>query len=168
MAWSKTAPTLAAGSEWVQQGTTKYQDNNVTITSVVSCGRLSGKGFSVQAVITYASARNYVTDLNLQCNIGDVTGEVDSSFKGKANTTTTLTLYFTGEADPGTTITVLIYGPGRPGAYGGSMSFTAPELAGNTVFIKVNGVWKEGQVKINVNGVWKDAMAKFRTGGTWK
>ena len=168
MAWSKTAPTLAAGSEWVQQGTTKYQDNNVTITSVVSCGRLSGKGFAVQAVITYASARNYVTDLNLQCNIGDVTGEVDSSFKGTANATRTFTLYFTGEADPGTTITVLIYGQGRPSAYGGSMSFTAPELAGNTVFIKANGVWKEGQVKINVNGVWKDAMTKLKTGGAWK
>lgn len=167
MGWSNTAPVPAAGSDWVEQGTTKYEDNNVVITSVVSCGRLSGKGFAVKAVITYASNRYSITELNLQCDIGNVSGENDSSFKGTAGRTTTFTLYFTGEADPGVTITVIIRGPGST-TYGGRMSFTAPALAGNTVWVKVGGAWKEGQVKIRVDGVWKDAMTKIKAGGAWK
>ena len=35
------------------------------------------------------------------------------------------------------------------------ISFTASALLDSTVYIKVGGAWKEGQLKINVGGAWK-------------
>ena len=47
MAWSLTAPALAAGSTWAQVGTTHLDQNNLKLTSVVSFARLEGIGFAV-------------------------------------------------------------------------------------------------------------------------
>jgi hypothetical protein len=36
------------------------------------------------------------------------------------------------------------------------------------VWVRVNGVWKQGIPWVRVNGVWKQGIAYVRAGGTWK
>ena len=63
MSWSKTSPSLPSGSSWVKVGTTTYQDNNTTITSVVYCARLNGQGFALKVNETRNHYRYNLTDL---------------------------------------------------------------------------------------------------------
>ena len=82
MSWSKTSPSLPSGSSWVKVGTTTYQDNNTTITSVVYCARLNGQGFALKVNETRNHYRYNFTDLYLRCDIGGVTGTPETGIKG--------------------------------------------------------------------------------------
>lgn len=166
MAWSTTPPQLPSGSEWTQVGTTFYQDNNTTITSVVYCARLSGKGFALKVEEKRANARFDFIDLYLRCDVGGVTGDPETGIKGTRNGSTTA--YFTGEAAAGVQIIVIVNLNGTRYDKHDNCAFTAPELLGATVFLKVGGVWRPSQVKVKIGGVWKDAVAKIKVGGTWK
>ena len=107
MAWTKTAPSLPNGSSWVKVGTTTYQNNNLTITSVVYCARLNGQGFALKVNETRSHYRYNFTDLYLRCDIGGVTGTPETGIKGtKGNGSTTA--YFTGEAAAGVQIKVTV------------------------------------------------------------
>lgn len=167
MAWSQTAPTLPSGSTWTQVGTTIYEDNNTRITSVVYCARLNGKGFALKVEESRIHIRFNFTDLYLRCDIGGVTGTPETGIKGtKGNGSTTA--YFVGEAAAGVQITVTVSSTGTNYDTRDRFTFTAPELFGATVFLKVGGVWKPAQVKVKTGGTWKNALAKFKTGGAWK
>lgn len=167
MAWSTTPPELPSGSEWTQVGTTTYQDNNTSITSVVYCARLNGNGFALKVEESRIHIRYNFTDLYLRCDIGGVTGEPETGIKGTSGNGST-TAYFVGEAAAGVQITVTVSSTGTNYDTRDRFSFTAPELLGATVFLKVGGVWKPAQVKVKVGGVWRDAVAKIKAGGTWK
>lgn len=167
MAWSTTPPELPSGSEWTQVGTTTYQDNNTSITSVVYCARLSGKGFALKVEESRIHIRFNFTDLYLRCDIGGVTGEPETGIKGTSGNGST-TAYFVGEAAAGVQITVTVSYTGTNYDTRDRFTFTAPDLLGATVFLKVGGVWKPAQVKVKVGGVWRDAVAKIKVGGTWK
>lgn len=167
MAWSTTPPELPGGSEWTQVGTTTYQDNTITITSVVYCARLNGQGFALKVDEKRAHAIGNSTALYLRCDIGGVTGTPETGIKGtKGNGSTTA--YFVGEAAAGVQITVTVSSTGTNYDTRDRFTFTAPELLGSTVFLKVGGVWRQAQAKVKVGGVWKDAVAKIKVGGTWK
>lgn len=167
MAWSTTPPELPSGSEWTQVGTTIYQDNNIQISSVVYCARLNGNGFALKVEESRIHIRFDSTALYLRCDIGGVTGEPETGIKGtKGNGSTTV--YFVGEAAAGVQITVTVSSTGTNYDTRDRFTFTAPELLGATVFLKVGGVWRPAQVKVKVGGVWKDAVAKIKVGGTWK
>ena len=167
MAWSTTPPELPGGSEWTQVGTTIYQDNIITITSVVYFARLNGKGFALKVDETRAHVIGNSTALYLRCDINGVTGTPETGIKGtKGNGSTTA--YFVGETAAGVQITVTVSSTGTNYDTRDRFTFTAPELLGSTVFLKVGGVWKPVQVKVKVGGVWKDAVAKIKVGGTWK
>lgn len=167
MAWSTTPPELPSGSEWTQVGTTTYQDNNTSITSVVYCARLNGNGFALKVEESRIHIRYNFTDLYLRCDIGGVTGEPETGIKGTSGNGST-TAYFVGEAAAGVQITVTVSSTGTNYDTRDRFSFTAPELLGATVFLKVGGVWKPAQVKVKVGGTWKNVLAKFKAGGTWK
>lgn len=167
MAWSQTAPTLPGGSEWVQVGTTIYQDNNTQISSVVYCARMNGNGFALKVEESRIHIRFDITNLYLRCDIGGVAGEPETGIKGTKNNGST-TAYFVGEAAAGVQITVTVSYNGTNYDTRDRFTFTAPELLGATVFLKVGGVWKPAQVKVKVGGVWRDAVAKIKVGGTWK
>lgn len=166
MAWSQTAPTLPGGSEWTQVGTTTYQDNNTTITSVVYCARLNGQGFALKVDETRVHARFNFTDLYLRCDIGGVAGEPETGIKGTSGNGST-TAYFTGEAAAGVQITVTVSFTGTNYDTRDRFTFTAPELLGSTVYFKVSGVWEQAAL-YRKGGAWKNALAKFKAGGTWK
>ena len=167
MAWSTSAPTLPSGSEWAQVGTTIYQDNTITINSVVYCARLNGQGFALKVDEKRSHAIGNSTALYLRCDIGGVTGTPETGIKGtKGNGSTTA--YFVGEAAAGVQITVTVSSTGTNYDTRDRFTFTAPELLGATVFLKVGGVWRQAQVKVKVGGVWRDAVAKIKVGGTWK
>lgn len=171
MGWSRTEPELPAGSDWEQVGTTAWKNNNTVINSVIYAARLSGRGIAIKMVETRQHLINQWsgvwTDSALRCDIDGVEGEVDTSFNsdGGYGKTVTQTVYFTGEANAGVSVTVFV---GLNASNGNSTTFDAPPLLGSTVFVKVNGVWRQGQMKIKVNGVWTDATAKINIGGTWK
>ena len=167
MGWSTSAPTLPGGSEWTQVGTTIYQDNTITITSVVYCARLNGQGFALKVDERRAHAIGNSTALYLRCDIGGVTGTPETGIKGTSGNGST-TAYFTGEAAAGVQITVTVSSTGTNYDTRDRFTFTAPELLGATVFLKVGCVWRPAQVKVKVGGVWKDAVAKIKVGGTWK
>lgn len=42
------------------------------------------------------------------------------------------------------------------------------DASGNTVYVKVAGVYKEGQLFIKVDGSWKQAEPNVKVSGTWK
>ena len=49
------------------------------------------------------------------------------------------------------------------------ISFTAPKLLGPSVHIKVGSASKKASsVYARVNGAWKDAQVKINVNGTWK
>lgn len=145
MGWSKTEPTLPAGSEWTQVGTTKYQDNNTTILSTVYCARLEGKGFALKVAESRSHARYDITMLYLRCDINGVTGTPEDTIKGTSGDGST-TVYFIGEADAGVSVNVKVRGNNTSNSdtYGGNMSFIMPDvLAQSAIWINISGVWKK-------------------------
>ena len=155
MAWSTSAPTLPGGSEWTQVGTTTYQDNNTTITSVVYCARLNGQGFALKVEETRSHAQYNFTDLYLRCDIGVVTGTPETGIKGTSGNGST-TAYFTGDAAAGVQITVTVSFSGTDYDTRDRFTFTAPDLLGPTIFINVNGTARKVvKFLINVNGTAK-------------
>ena len=168
MAWSKSAPTLPSGSEWTQVGTTIYQDNNTTITSVVYCARLNGQGFALKVEETRSHAKFNFTDLYLRCDIGGVTGTPETGIKGTSGNGST-TVYFTGESAAGVQITVTVSFSGTDYDTRDRFTFTAPALLGPTVYIKVGGTWKQASaVYVKSSGAWKEGQLKINVGGAWK
>ena len=168
MGWSTSAPTLPGGSAWTKVGTTTYQDNNTTITSVVYCARLNGQGFALKVEETRSHYRYNFTDLYLRCDIGGVTGTPETGIKGTSGNGST-TAYFTGEAAAGVQITVTVSLSGSNYDTRDRFTFTAPELLGPTVYIKVGGTWKQAaSVYIRVSGAWKEGQLKIKVGGEWK
>ena len=155
MAWSTTAPTLPGGSEWTQVGTTTYQDNNTTITSVVYCARLNGQGFALNVEETRSHAESNCTDRYLRWDIGGVTGTPETGIKGTSGNGST-TVYFTGESAAGVQITVTVSFSGTDYDTRDRFTFAAPELLGPTIFINVNGTARKVvKFLINVNGTAK-------------
>lgn len=155
MAWSTTPPTLPGGSEWTQVGTTIYQDNTITITSVVYFARLNGQGFVLKVDETRAHAIGNSTALYLRCDIGGVTGTPETGIKGTSGNGST-TVYFTGESAAGVQITVTVSFSGTDYDKRDRFTFAAPALLGPTVYINVNGTAKKVvKFLINVNGTAK-------------
>ena len=168
MGWSTSAPTLPGGSAWTKVGTTTYQDNNTTITSVVYCARLNGQGFALKVDETRAHAKFNFTDLYLRCDIGGVTGTPETGIKGTSGNGST-TAYFTGDAAAGVQITVTVGSTGTNYDKRDRFTFTAPELLGPTVYVNVGGTWKKAaSVYIRVSGAWKEGQLKINVGGAWK
>ena len=168
MGWSLTAPTLPSGSEWAQVGTTIYQDNNTTITSVVYCARLNGQGFALKVEETRSHAKFNFTDLYLRCDIGGVTGTPETGIKGTSGNGST-TVYFTGESAAGVQITVTVSFSGTDYDTRDRFTFAAPALLGQTVYIKVGGTWKQASaVYVKSSGAWKEGQLKINVGGAWK
>lgn len=156
----------------MQAGTTHWSNNNTDIATVVYVARLQGKGFALRVDETRQHKANQWsgvwTDLALRCDINDVTGETDTSFKapGGYGKTVTETLYFTGEANADVPITVFV---GLYTTEGDSTTFNAPALLGAVRRVKVDGTWKNvTAVKVKVGGVWKDTVVRIKVGGTWK
>ena len=168
MGWSTSAPTLPGGSEWTQVGTTYVDTNNLKITSTIYAARLDGNGFAVRVTETRTFYRSYFDQTYHRCDIGGVTG---TAYTGSwpANSGDTVSYYFTGEAAAGTSITVTV---GRKADSTGDMkssTFTAPELLGPTVYIKVGGTWKQAsKVYVKSSGAWKEGQLKINVGGAWK
>ena len=159
MGWSISAPTLPGGSAWTKVGTTTYQDNNTTITSVVYCARLNGQGFALKVDETRAHAKFNFTDLYLRCDIGGVTGTPETGIKGTSGNGST-TVYFTGESAAGVQITVTVSFSGTNHDTRDRFTFTAPALLGPTVYINVNGTARKVvKFLINVNGTAKTVTA---------
>ena len=168
MGWSTSAPTLPGGSAWTKVGTTTYQDNNTTITSVVYCARLNGQGFALKVDETRAHAQFNFTDLYLRCDIGVVTGTPETGIKGTSDNGST-TAYFTGEAAAGVQITVTVSVNDSNYDTRDRFTFTAPALLGPTVYIKVGGAWKKASaVYVKSSGAWKEGQLKINVGGAWK
>ena len=141
MAWSTSAPTLPGGSEWTQVGTTIYQDNTITITSVVYCARLNGQGFALKVNETRNHYRYNFTDLYLRCDIGDVTGTPETGIKGTSGNGST-TAYFTGEAAAGVQIKVTVSLSGSNYDTRDRFTFTAPALLiQRAIWQKQSGKW---------------------------
>ena len=141
MSWSKTAPSLPSGSSWVKVGTTTYQDNNTTITSVVYCARLNGQGFALKVNETRNHYRYNFTDLYLRCDIGDVTGTPETGIKGTSGNGST-TAYFTGEAAAGAQIKVTVSLSGSNYDTRDRFTFTAPALlVQRAIWQKQSGEW---------------------------
>ena len=168
MAWSTTPPELPGGSEWTQVGTTIYQDNTITITSVVYCARLNGQGFALKVDEKRSHATGNSTALYLRCDIGGVTGTPETGIKGtKGNGSTTA--YFVGEAAAGVQITVTVSLIGSNYDTRDRFTFTAPELLGNAVWVNVGGAWKQASaVYVKSSGAWKEGQLKIKTEGAWK
>ena len=168
MAWSTTPPELPGGSEWTQVGTTIYQDNTITITSVVYCARLNGQGFALKVDEQRAHVIGNSTALYLRCDIGGVTGTPETGIKGTSGNGST-TAYFTGEAAAGVQITVTVSFSGTDYDTRDRFTFTAPDLLGTTVYVKVGGTWKQASaVYVKSAGAWKAGQLKIKTGGAWK
>ena len=86
-----------------------------------------------------------------------------------ANSGVAKSIYYTGTAAAGVTVKVTVGYNQDVGSSLQTVSFTAPELLGPTVYIKVGGAWKQAMsVYIRVSGAWKDALVKINVGGSWK
>ena len=171
MAWSTTAPTLPSGSEWAQVGTISIHNAQLDVTGTVFCARLDDQGFALKIVETRTF---HLTNPNFtefyktyhRCDVAGVTGEAytESRFGSSGSTKT---YYFTGIAAAGASIKVVVGVKADNSTQ--EISFTAPELLGPTVYIKVGGTWKQAtSVYIRVSGAWKDAPVKIKVGGSWK
>ena len=171
MGWSLTAPTLPSGSEWVQKDTISISNNQLNVTGTVFCARLEDNGFALKIVekrVFHLTNPNFTDFYKTyhRCDVAGVTGNAytESNF---GNSGSTKTYYFTGIAAAGASIKVIVGVKVDNSVQ--EISFTAPELLGPTVYIKVGGTWKKAtSVYIRVSGAWKDAVAKIKVGGTWK
>ena len=171
MGWSLTAPTLPSGSEWAQKGTISIRNNQLDVTGTVFCARLDDQGFALKIVEKRAF---HLTNPNFtdfyktyhRCDVAGVTGSAytESRF---GNSGSTKTYYFTGTAAPGAAIKVVVGVKVDNSTQ--EISFTAPELLGPTVYIKVGGAWKKAsKVYVKSSGAWKEGQLKIKTGGAWK
>lgn len=171
MAWSLTAPTLPSGSSWVQKDTIYISNNQLDVTGTVFCARLADQGFALKIVETRTF---HLTNPNFtdfyktyhRCDVAGVTGDAytESHFGDSGSTKT---YYFTGIAEAGASIKVIVgVKVDNPVQ---EISFTAPELLGPLVYIKVGSAWKKvSSVYVRVNGAWKDTQVKINVDGTWK
>lgn len=171
MAWSLTAPTLPSGSSWVNKGAIYISNNQLDVRGTVFFARLADRGFALKIVETRTF---HLTNPNFtdfyktyhRCDVAGVTGEAytESDF---GNSGSTKTYYFTGIAEAGVSIKVIVGVKVDNSVQ--EISFTAPELLGPSVYIKVGSAWKKvSLVYARVNGAWKDAQVKINVGGTWK
>lgn len=170
MGWSTSAPTLPSGSSWVQKGTTSWENNHIRITSTVSVARLDGDQIAVRITETRTQIGTYwQTDNYMRVDVGGVTGTAYTT-AWSANSGVAKSIYFTGTAAAGATIKVIVGYRSDTSASLKTVSFTAPELLGNAVWVNVGGTWKKAKavyVKL-VSGVWTKARVKINVGGTWK
>ena len=171
MGWSLTAPTLPGGSEWVQKGTISISNNQLDVTGTVFCARLDDQGFALKIVekrsfhLTNPNFTDFYKTYH-RCDVAGVTGEAytESHF---GNSGSTKTYYFTGSAEAGASIKVVVGAKVDNSTQ--EISFTAPELLGPTVYIKVGGAWKKAsKVYVKSSGAWKEGQLKIKTGGAWK
>lgn len=171
MAWSLTAPTLPSGSSWAQKDTISIYNNQLDVTGTVFCARLADQGFALKIVETRTF---HLTNPNFtdfyktyhRCDVAGVTGSAytESDFGDSGSTKT---YYFTGIAEAGASIKVIV--GVKVDSSVQEISFTAPELLGPSVYIKVGNAWKKASsVYARVNGAWKDAQVKINVNGTWK
>jgi len=49
----------------------------------------------------------------------------------------------------------------------GQVPLASPAPAGNQMWIKVSGIWKQATMFIKVAGVWKLSSPKIKVSGTW-
>lgn len=169
MGWSTSAPTLPSGSSWVQKGTTSWENNHIRITSTVSVARLDGDQIAVRITETRTQIGTlWQTDNYMRVDVGGVTGTAYTT-AWSANSGVAKSIYFTGTAAAGATIDVIVGYPGVSASLK-TVSFTAPEMLGNAVWVNVGGTWKKAKavyVKL-VSGVWTKARVKINVGGAWK
>ena len=168
MSWSTTAPALPNGSSWEEKGTTFWENNNIRIVSTVSVARLDGDQIAVRITETRTKIGTYwQTDNYMRVDIGGTTGTAYTT-AWSANSGVAASIYYTGTAAAGTTIEVIVGYHGVSSSMK-SVSFTAPELLGPTVYIKVGGAWKQAsKVYVKSSGAWKEGQLKIKTGGAWK
>ena len=142
MAWSTSAPTLPSGSSWVQKGTTFWENNNIRIASTVSVARLDGDQIAVRITEMRTKIGSYwQTDNYLRVDIGGMTGTAYTT-AWSANSGVAKSIYYTGTANAGVTVEVTVgYMADTPSSLK-TVSFTAPEMLGPTLFINVNGTAK--------------------------
>lgn len=170
MGWSTSAPTLPSGSSWVQKGTTSWENNHTRIASTVSVARLDGDQIAVRITETRTKIGSYwQTDNYMRVDIGGVTGTAYTT-AWSASSGVAKSIYYTGNAAAGVTVKVTVGYRQDVSSSLKTVSFTAPELLGNAVWVNVGGTWKKSKavyVKL-VSGVWKKARVKINVGGTWK
>ena len=156
MAWSTSAPTLPSGSSWAQKGTTSWENNHIKITSTVSVARLDGDQIAVRITETRTQVGTlWQTDNYMRVDVGGVTGTAYTT-AWSANSEVAKSIYYTATANAGVTVDVTVgYRADTPSSLK-TVSFTAPEMLGPTIFINVNGTAKKVvKVLINVNGTAK-------------
>lgn len=171
MAWSTIAPSLPSGSEWVQKGTISISNAQLDVTGTVFCARLADRGFALKIVETrifHLTNPNFTDFYKTyhRCDVAGITGEAytESRFGSSGSTKT---YYFTGIAEAGVTIKVVV--GVKVDSVTQEISFTTPKLLGPSIYIKVDGVWKNASLAYaRVNGAWKDTQMKINIGGTWK
>lgn len=170
MGWSTSAPTLPSGSSWVQKGTTSWENNHIRITSTVSVARLDGDQIAVRITETRTQIGTlWQTDNYMRVDVGGVTGTAYTT-AWSANSGVAKSIYFTGAANAEVTVKVTVGYSTNVSASLKTVSFTAPELLGNAVWVNVGGTWKKAKavyVKL-VSGVWTKARVKINVGGAWK
>ena len=160
MAWSTTPPTLPSGSAWEQKGTTSWANNHIKITSTVSVARLDGDQIAVRITETRTQVGTYwQTDNYMRVDIGGTTGTAYTT-AWSANSGVAKSIYYTGTANAGVTVDVTVgYRADTPSSLK-TVSFTAPEMLGPTLFINVNGTARKVvKFLINVNGTAKTVTA---------
>ena len=168
MAWSTTAPTLPNGSSWEEKGTTSWENNNIRIVSTVSVARLDGDQIAVRITETRTKIGTYwQTDNYMRVDVGGVTGTAYTT-AWSASSGVAKSIYYTGTAAAGATIDVIVGYPGVSASLK-TVSFTAPELLGNAVWVNVGGTWKQAsKVYVKSSGAWKEGQLKINVGGAWK
>ena len=171
MGWSLTAPTLPSGSAWEQKGTISIHNNQLDVTGTIFCARLDDQGFALKIVetrtfhLTNPNFTDYYKTYH-RCDVAGVTGEAytESHF---GNSGSTKTYYFTGIAEAGASIKVIVGVKVDNSVQ--TISFTAPELLGPTVWLNVGGAWKKAsKVYVKSSGAWKEGQLKINVGGSWK
>ena len=169
MGWSLTSPTLPSGSSWAQKGTTFWENDNIRIASTVSVARLDGDQIAVRITETRTQIGTYwQTDNYMRVDIGGTTGTAYTT-AWAASSGVAKSIYYTGTAAAGVTIKVIVGYNTEASDSLKSVSFTAPELLGPTVYIKVGGAWKKAsKVYVKSSGAWKEGQLKINVGGAWK
>ena len=160
MAWSTSAPTLPSGSSWAQKGTTSWENNHIKITSTVSVARLDGDQIAVRITETRTQVGTlWQTDNYMRVDVGGVTGTAYTT-AWSANSGVAKSIYYTATANAGVTVDVTVGHRADTPSSLKTVSFTAPEMLGPTIFINVNGTARK-VVKfiINVNGTAKTVTA---------
>ena len=161
MGWSLTAPTLPSGSTWVQKGTTSWENNNIVITSKVSVARLDDDGIAIRITETRTQQGSaYSKDNYMRVDIGGTTGTPYTT-DWAANSGVEASVYYTGTAAAGVTIKVVVGFRADTSDSLKTVTFTAPDLLGPTLYINVSGTARKVvKILINVNGTAKTVNRK--------